>query len=186
MQGSSTEALRLHYASIRRQADEKADGWPHAQRVAALCVRDAAGKLAPPSFAPNEGPIGVYSTPVDMRGKTVVITGSNTGIGYETALRIAESGATVSCCPVLYPKGRASRGAGDGYPACVIAHDARSLHPGQVVMAGRSTQRLSDAAERIRSRVPSAMLECMQLDLASLESVRDFAKAFEARHSRLD
>ena len=55
-----------------------------------------------------------------------------------------------------------------------------------VVMAGRSTQRLSDAAERIRSRVPSAMLECMQLDLASLESVRDFAKAFEARHSRLD
>ena len=27
---------------------------------------------------------------------------------------------------------------------------------------------------------------CMQLDLASLESVRDFAKAFEARHSRLD
>ena len=96
-----------------------------------------------------EGPIGVYSTAVDMRGKTVVITGSNTGIGYETALRLAESGATV-------------------------------------VMAGRSTQRLSDAAERIRSRVPSAMLECMQLDLASLESVRDFAKAFEARHSRLD
>jgi len=61
MQGSSTEALRLHYASIRRQADEKADGWPHAQRVAALCVRDAAGKLAPPSFAPDEGPIGVYA-----------------------------------------------------------------------------------------------------------------------------
>ena len=96
-------------------------------------------------------------------------------------------------CPVpypkgrtFYPKGRASRGAGDGYPACVIAHDIYSFHPGQVVMAGRSTQRLSDAAERIRSRVPSAMLECMQLDLASLESVRDFAKAFEARHSRLD
>ena len=108
-----------------------------------------------------EGPIGVYSTPVDMRGKTVVITGSNPGIGYETALRLAESGATVVTLPCLYPKGRASRGAGDGCPACVIAHDVCSLHPGQVVMAGRSTQRLSDAAERIRSRVPSAMLECM-------------------------
>ena len=35
-------------------------------------------------------------------------------------------GAELSC-PLLYPKGRASRGA-----ACVIAHDVRSIHPGQV------------------------------------------------------
>ena len=52
-----------------------------------------------------EGPIGVYSTPVDMRGKTVVITGSNTGIGYETALRLAESGATVVTLPCFISQG---------------------------------------------------------------------------------
>ena len=52
-----------------------------------------------------EGPIGVYSTAVDMSGKTVVITGSNTGIGYETALRLAESGATVVTLPCFLSQG---------------------------------------------------------------------------------
>ena len=33
-------------------------------------------------------------------------------------------------CPGLDPEGRASRGA--GYPLRVMAHDLRSVHPGQV------------------------------------------------------
>ena len=42
------------------------------------------------------------------------------------------------CCPVSYPKGRASRGAGDRR----IAHDVRSSHPGQVSRRrGRPSQR---------------------------------------------
>ena len=37
-----------------------------------------------------EGPIRSFDTFVDMTGKTVLITGATTGIGYETAARLAE------------------------------------------------------------------------------------------------
>ena len=44
-----------------------------------------------------EGPIRSFDTFVDMTGKTVLITGATTGIGYETAARLAPE----ACCPVL-------------------------------------------------------------------------------------
>ena len=96
-----------------------------------------------------EGPIGTYKESIDMRGKTVLVTGANAGIGFETAKRLAEEGATV-------------------------------------VMAGRSLERLGNAAERIRARYPAAILETLELDLASLASVRACAKAFRAKHATLD
>lgn len=91
-----------------------------------------------------EGPIAQAAS-VDMSNKVAVVTGANTGIGYETALRLAQEGATV-------------------------------------VLAGRSASRLSDAADRIRSQLTltpalTGKVEVMPLDLASLESVRGFAKA---------
>lgn len=95
-----------------------------------------------------EGPITKAPT-VDMRGKVAVVTGANTGIGYETALRLAQEGATV-------------------------------------VLAGRSMAKLTNAAERIRAQLPSGAVEVLELDLASLESVRKFAAAFLARHTMLD
>ena len=42
-----------------------------------------------------EGPIRSYGAAVDMRGKTVLITGGNAGIGFETAARLAVEGASV-------------------------------------------------------------------------------------------
>lgn len=42
-----------------------------------------------------EGPIRTFDTFVNMTGKTVLITGATSGIGYETAARLAEEGATL-------------------------------------------------------------------------------------------
>lgn len=41
-----------------------------------------------------EGPIG-RAAAADMRGKVALVTGANTGLGFETALRLANEGATV-------------------------------------------------------------------------------------------
>jgi NAD(P)-dependent dehydrogenase (short-subunit alcohol dehydrogenase family) len=55
-----------------------------------------------------------------------------------------------------------------------------------VVMACRDPQRAAEAASEVRTAHPRAALEVLPLDLASLASVRDFAKAFADRHPRLD
>jgi NAD(P)-dependent dehydrogenase (short-subunit alcohol dehydrogenase family) len=55
-----------------------------------------------------------------------------------------------------------------------------------VTMAARSAEKNAAAAERIRATVPDADLELRELDLASLASVRSFAKDFLADHDRID
>ena len=54
-------------------------------------IRYATVEVFPSSL---EGPIGRASA-ADMRGKVAVVTGANTGLGYETALKLADEGATV-------------------------------------------------------------------------------------------
>ena len=54
-----------------------------------------------------------------------------------------------------------------------------------VVLAGRNSQRLADAAASIRERVPGAVLELGPLDLTSLASVRGFATWYGMTHDRL-
>jgi NAD(P)-dependent dehydrogenase (short-subunit alcohol dehydrogenase family) len=85
----------------------------------------------------------------DLSGKVAVVTGANSGIGYETARALAEKGA-------------------------------------DVVMACRNLQKGNEAAEQIRALDPRGSVEVMQLDLADLDSVREFAEAFKAQHDRLD
>jgi len=55
-----------------------------------------------------------------------------------------------------------------------------------VVMACRNPEKAQLAASEIRNTNPQAKLELLELDLASLKSVRKFAGDFSARYDRLD
>jgi NAD(P)-dependent dehydrogenase (short-subunit alcohol dehydrogenase family) len=85
----------------------------------------------------------------DQTGRVAIVTGSNSGIGFETARILAEKGA-------------------------------------MVVMACRNLDKANPKAAQIRSAHPGVNVEVMRLDLSDLDSVREFAEAFRAKHSRLD
>src|SRR5579872_2216614 len=55
-----------------------------------------------------------------------------------------------------------------------------------VVMACRSRDKAQGALAELKRRAPKASIEVMPLDLADLDSVRAFAKAFAAKYPRLD
>lgn len=74
----------------------------------------------------------------------------------------------------------ASTGLGEETTRALAAHGA------SVTMAVRDLDRGAAAAERIRATVPHAQLELMQLDLASLASVRSFADTYLATHPTTD
>ena len=74
-----------------------------------------------------------------QQGRRVLITGANSGIGYEAALELARKGA-------------------------------------EVILPARSSEKANDAITRIRRSVPDANLVPGLLDLASLASVRAFAR----------
>jgi hypothetical protein len=84
----------------------------------------------------------------DLSGKTIVVTGGNSGIGYEAALVLAAKGA-------------------------------------RVVLACRDLAKARSAVDAITAAHPAASVEVMRLDLASLQSVREFAKELKAAHERL-
>jgi NAD(P)-dependent dehydrogenase (short-subunit alcohol dehydrogenase family) len=77
-------------------------------------------------------------------GRRVLITGANSGIGFETALELARKGA-------------------------------------EIVLPARSQQKADEAAARIRADVPSAGVIPAVMDLASQQSVADFAAWFSQR-----
>jgi len=81
-----------------------------------------------------------------LDGKTVVVTGANSGLGYEGTRAFAAKGATV-------------------------------------VMACRSAERAETAADEIRADAGGDIdgeLDVRECDLASLDSVRDFADRLAA------
>ncbi|XP_027131135.1 retinol dehydrogenase 13 isoform X1 [Larimichthys crocea] len=92
---------------------------------------------------------GVCRCSVRLDGKTVLITGANTGIGKETSRDLARRGA-------------------------------------RVVMACRDLTRAEQAAEEIRRSTGNGNVAIRHLDLASLYSVRQFAKDFLDSEDRLD
>ena len=85
----------------------------------------------------------------DLTGKVAVITGANSGLGFEAAKILAAKGA-------------------------------------HIVLAVRDVEKGKQAVGEIKRAVAAASLEVLSLDLASLASVRRFAEAFPAAHSRLD
>ena len=82
-------------------------------------------------------------------GKTVLVTGANSGIGYQAALELAKHGA-------------------------------------HVLLGARSPAKGRDALQRLLREAPGASAELVELDMASLVSVRAFATAFLARGQALD
>ncbi|XP_023153827.2 retinol dehydrogenase 12 [Amphiprion ocellaris] len=92
---------------------------------------------------------GVCRCSVRLDGKTVLITGANTGIGKETSRDMAGRGA-------------------------------------RVVMACRDLTRAEQAAEEVRRSTGNGNVVIRHLDLASIYSVRQFAKDFLDSEDRLD
>jgi NAD(P)-dependent dehydrogenase (short-subunit alcohol dehydrogenase family) len=85
----------------------------------------------------------------DQSGKTVLITGANSGIGLEAARILAARGAAV-------------------------------------ILACRDEQKGDEAAEEIATALPDAAVSSMKLDLADLDSVKSFARAFKRKYKTLD
>ena len=84
-----------------------------------------------------------------QKGRVAIVTGANTGLGFETTKGLAK----------------------------------KDMH---VVMACRNPDKAKKAREDILADYPKAKLELMQLDLNSLQSVRDFAEAYRKKHKKLD
>ena len=87
-----------------------------------------------------------------LDGKTVVVTGANSGLGFEGTRAFAARGATV-------------------------------------VMACRSVERAEDAAREIRGEVRGDLdgdLDVRECDLASLDSVKEFAEGLAADYDAVD
>ena len=84
-----------------------------------------------------------------QENKTVIITGSNSGIGFQTAKVLALKGA-------------------------------------KVIMACRNAKKAGAASKRILKKYKKTDIKFMQLDLASLESVKKFAEEFRSKYDRLD
>jgi NAD(P)-dependent dehydrogenase (short-subunit alcohol dehydrogenase family) len=84
----------------------------------------------------------------DLSGRTFVVTGGNSGLGYETARALARKRA-------------------------------------RVVIACRDAGKAQSAIAALRAETAGADVSFLELDLASLASVRKFADAFRERHRSL-
>ncbi|MGA7155769.1 MAG: oxidoreductase [Acidobacteriaceae bacterium] len=82
-------------------------------------------------------------------GKTALVTGANSGIGYQAALELARHGA-------------------------------------HVLLGCRNAAKGQAALERLLREAPGASAELVEVDMASLASIRAFAAAFAARGVGLD
>jgi NAD(P)-dependent dehydrogenase (short-subunit alcohol dehydrogenase family) len=85
----------------------------------------------------------------DQTGRTAVITGANTGLGYETAAALAAKGA-------------------------------------HVVLAVRNLEKGKEAARGIEQATPDAQVQLQELDLTSLESIREAAEELRTKHDQID
>lgn len=85
----------------------------------------------------------------DLMGKVIIVTGANSGLGFETAKELIRKGA-------------------------------------QTVLACRHIDRAQAALSQIQFEIPDASAEIMQLDLASLDAVRQFTHTFKEKYEHLD
>ena len=55
-----------------------------------------------------------------------------------------------------------------------------------MILACRDLNRANTAADKIKIETNNENVEVEQLDLASLESIRNFVERFKSKHNRLD
>lgn len=84
----------------------------------------------------------------DLTDHVIVVTGANSGLGYETTRALAHRGA-------------------------------------RVIMACRNLDKARHAAQQIEEQGAPGRLEPWALDLASLDSIEEFASRFEHEHEQL-
>jgi len=85
----------------------------------------------------------------DLRGKTVIVVGSNTGLGFETAKHLAS-----------------------------MMIDSEGTK-GRLILACRSVERGNDALEAIKTSTGFSGCEVWRVDLTTFASVKGFADKFE-------
>ncbi|XP_066451950.1 retinol dehydrogenase 13 isoform X1 [Eleutherodactylus coqui] len=84
-----------------------------------------------------------------IQGKTVIVTGANTGIGKETALELAKRG-------------------------------------GKIIMACRDMGKCENAAREVRGTTLNHNVFAKHLDLASVKSIKEFAKSVLKEEQHID
>jgi NAD(P)-dependent dehydrogenase (short-subunit alcohol dehydrogenase family) len=85
----------------------------------------------------------------DLSGKIIIITGANSGIGYESARELLRKGA-------------------------------------EVVFASRNAGKAKNAINRIDKEIPGARMHFIELNLASLDSIRKFTEEYKSDYPKLD
>ncbi|XP_071495742.1 retinol dehydrogenase 12-like [Diadema antillarum] len=97
---------------------------------------------------------------VDLRGKTIIVTGANTGIGYETSKCLAQAGARI----IL---------------AC--RSETKAQEAMERMKKDHAAEKADESKARVKIKVDELDLEFMTLDLGSLASTKSFAEAYKAR-----
>jgi len=97
---------------------------------------------------------------IRMEGKTVVVTGANSGIGFETAKHLAMLGARVIIACRSETRGKAA----------ILRMQADYMETKMELLG----EEQADAGSELQ-------VEFMKLDLASLKSVNEFADEFKAK-----
>lgn len=85
----------------------------------------------------------------DLAGKTIIVTGANSGLGFELTRELANKGA-------------------------------------KVIMACRNLEKASKARQTILNNIGDTDIDILKLDLASLKSIREFAKEYLSKYDKLD
>ncbi|CAM9566927.1 unnamed protein product [Choristocarpus tenellus] len=101
---------------------------------------------------------------VDLRGKNVIVTGANTGMGYVKAREMAKMGAKVTM-------------------AC------RSAERGKVALDKLRAEALKDPVDEgvpLRADITDVNVTVQVLDLGSFKSIIDFCQRFKASGDRID
>ena len=85
----------------------------------------------------------------DVTNKNIVITGANSGIGFESMMVLAKKGANV-------------------------------------IMACRSLKRAQNAKEKVLKEYPNALIDIIEYDQSSFESIDNFINNLFKKYSKID